>query len=424
MSRRRALNHKFEIIAVTSLVFALVSITQAFVGGKANIAQGSRSERLKISAAGFGIVKQNESQILLGLLPTAMRFTQQTLNEANAMLAKALKVHAKATSMEVIAVTSSKNQGQLLSTVIDQADDQAVAGCLGIPRLSFEEIATLGTSIFSLRDYSPKSKTCSGNEVQYRTLGNACSQTTEELFLRLYDQGLISMAFGATREEAFEMLQHARALAWTLHQCEPTLNPQGHVSLPSSYSLLYEWAIVRLLWRLKENGRLPMKELTPSEAAAFLALPDFMKLGKHATELPLEITLSAESCMPNPDAIAMALGTVTEASRVAATRNVGLECGPDDNGSEYFLYNWSDEPAVKDLNQSCCAKECELLMLTTRGNSGLDTCCRACNRANMCSSVKDNGAHEFDEAQEFADLSTVAKPGSMSMKPAFVSMVI
>lgn len=414
MIRQPAFDGKSLYIAVVSSFCALLLIVDVMFHEESIPSSHFNSVLTFERRANQSARRSNNLRFSEPLL-TRQIFLEQGKKEA---LTTALSIHTEALSKEVRRMATLSVHGHLLSTTVNPADSLNIKGCMNIPSLSLQEMTAVGSVLLSLRNYeSEASQICQGAEVQYDSLGDACKQSSEGLFLMLYNQGLVSMALGASREEAFETLQHCRALAWTLRQCEPALNPDGQVSLPTTYALLYRVSSILLLGRLKTSGRLPLVRLTAGAAAALKALPEFLELGKRAAATPLTSSLSHEACMPNSNAVPSALSVVSESRQPATARNSGMTCEPADDGAEYFLYEWSEEGGAIGLSQNCCAVECEILMKTTRGVAGIDACCRACNKAG-CGSDSDK------ESLSVARMSTITRPGSETMDTEIMSIVV
>lgn len=340
------------------------------------------------------------------------------LQDATDTLEKAGTFHNKSLSNIVQEILSLKSHGQLLTTLVDDIADVTAGRCIEVPRLTLKSLSPIGSLLFSISNYEPAPVSCAGVEVVYKVLGGACVHDPAVLFSRLYDQGLAGMALGADREEAFAPFQHARALAWTLRNCEPALNPSTKIALPHSYAVLYDLFAIRLLARLRHTGRLTDTESTEAQIASLSACSAIQKQKVAATTLALELSLLADEHLPSPAAVSTAIrisaGTATK--KIVQIAEEECNRGEDDN-SRYFLQRLRGKPPLTNSMQECCASECAALVAMTRMVGGLQTCCRGCNRFRC-------DASDSTETKALARASTVTRPGTSVSSPEIVSLVV
>lgn len=146
--------------------------------------------------------------------------------------------------------------------------------------------------------------------------GKCCRRPQAEFVGRYYDTAVAAMALGATREEAFAPLMHARILAYALEVCDPKLSfrlrksdesiaivvkrrtrglfrrtwkTEGTslASFPVAHEVLYELYNTMLIERIRSRGR--PRYLSDSQMKALRAAVFYEKMMASVTYVDLEL---------------------------------------------------------------------------------------------------------------------------------------
>lgn len=266
------------------------------------------------------------------------------------------------------------------------------------PALTMADVAKLAQQSFNVREFEPKVPPCkqSGKTVKcnYDT-GKCCQRPQVEFIGRYYDTAIAAMALGATKNEAFAPLIHARALAYTLEACDPDANYKGNfdqnkvafqsrhgnslatknwksaglslISFPQSYEVLYELYNTMLIERLKSRANTHF----PSHAQMDTLLAEVYYKKLFARVVPLELELDDALAFPSSsDFSAAGLKMVTSA-RIQTSRLLALN---NSHAMQYgnFYMNPTQRKSEKKEGQFSSLKPVSVYEKKSRSKQQMD----------------------------------------------------
>lgn len=339
--------------------------------------------------------------------------------------------------------------------------------CAEIPSLKLSDVRHLARESFGIPDFQISYPPCTGvafkTSCSYET-GKCCTRPQTEFVARYYDTAVSAMALGATREEAFAPLVHARVLAHTLQSCDPINNPVGastrwgylgrqlnfkipyrsgssvfytpwlitkfsFISFPVAYEVLYEVYNTMLIERVRSRGAVRL----PTDRQMKL-LSDAVYYKKAMARMaPICVKLNPDAMFPSSRdfrvaGLDMAISRMAEPSEPTAEDPSDADLHPSLRFSnsrirvyetssrawlwlDYSTCNWDEKgspyyPYIFQQNvesrwQGCCAKECRFMeQYGGTFSEGSVNCCSGCNRYS-CS------ANSFHAAKSLAKISAV-----------------
>lgn len=105
--------------------------------------------------------------------------------------------------------------------------------CVERPSLTLTQVRKMAQVSFGISDFQASLPLCDNGgqtiSCNYET-GKCCRRPQIEFMERYFDRAVATMALGATRDEAFAPLVHARVLAYVLETCDPQISFRGNVS--------------------------------------------------------------------------------------------------------------------------------------------------------------------------------------------------
>lgn len=355
--------------------------------------------------------------------------------------------------------------------------------CGDRPALTMADVTDLAKKSFNLTTFSPSIPPCNnGGQIvacSYDT-GSCCQRPQVEFIGRYYDTALAAMALGATKDEAFAPLTHARFLAFTLESCDPDINFEGDfelndlkfqarsgrrkktmtwsgtglslIALPPSYEVLYELYNTMLIERLRSR-----KMTSFPTQAQMKVLQDrvyYKKLIARIARMNLE--LRQDLVFPTPDDFAAAGLVMSTSARMqtppTARSNVqkaGTSANQDTNfvtrlslsdisvyerrtrrretlnidkcnhllqHQDFFQFKVTD--SVFNKYEACCANEC--YFMAKYGGSfsaGSANCCAGCNRASC-------QANNAVLAETMAQLGAIEAPSKSNAGAAEITITV
>lgn len=162
-------------------------------------------------------------------------------------------------------------------------EKSSVNTCAKRPSLRMSDVQDLARKSFGISNFVVSRPPCNdaGVLVNCAYGGRCCKRAQTEFIGRYYDTAVAAMALGATRDEAFAVLLHARALAYALQACDPrdhykgfssfndipyTVQENGNVitgvlsakdihviTFPRAYEVLYELYNTMLIERMRSR---------------------------------------------------------------------------------------------------------------------------------------------------------------------------
>lgn len=351
-----------------------------------------------------------------------------------------------------------KSRGGIIEE-FGELDRRQAHVCTTKPALQLSDVRRLARKSFGIPDFEVSYPPCSGvakrTSCSYET-GKCCTRPQTEFIARYYDTAVAAMALGATRDEAFAPLLHARILAYTLQSCDPKLSvngwtaantftyarsdsPSGYsewapfqlglISFPVAYEVLYELYNTMLIERMRSRGR---KRLPTDKEMR--ALNDAVYYKKMIARLaPLDRDLNPKAVFPDSGDF-RAAGLTMATSRMAKSSDTAVEnpnesevhpslrvtkasvslyetsshrwrtmsysgCNANLSDNPYYPYRF--QKSVWSRFQGCCAKECSFMARYGQTfSAGSANCCSGCNRY----SCEANG---LDVATYLAGISSV-----------------
>lgn len=320
-------------------------------------------------------------------------------------------------------------------------------------------MTALARKSFARPDFRPPVPRCNSRRyVTSRSYGRCCLQSGVSFFENMYDSGVAAMALGASRDEAFAPLLHARALARTLRVCEPGLvrkqfatfqlrfwnTPRQQtmgrrqskwidfIAFPRSYEILYEIYHTMLMERI----RIRRSPTYPSSAAMGRLFYKVRWQRQSAVLKPINNDRGLHSLLPRASRMLKLDTAMRSASFPDFNSTVRWTAGAKrvyERSSRRYKYvdgnmcqanvrpkyfPFVTSTTVYNRFETCCAHECNYLVKYGKiFGASRSNCCTGCNRF-RCQSNTRVVVHSL------ARDSTITSPGKVASGPVMVSMVV
>lgn len=376
----------------------------------------------------------------------------------------------------------SKKKGGIIEE-FGAFDKRQTYKCSKRPTLTVDDVRQVARMSFDIRNFQVSFPPCNGGGEWvncHYSGGKCCKRPQAEFIARYYDTAVAAMALGATHDEAFAPLVHARLLGYALMSCDPTLSlkklslynmatyvvREGNrvkkehltgwgtslISFPTSYEVLYELYNTMLIERIRSRRRVhipnhtQMKRLneklyykklaaclTPLDrdldrALTFPGIQDFnyagLQMATSSRLATLGRILGTDSAVGNSSDSGLhpALRFSDARFYVYATYSRKWElldnakCNTHKSGQPFYPYRFSER--VWSKFEGCCATECRFMALYGRTFSARSAnCCAGCNRYRC-------NANNYNIAAHLAKVTTIEVPNKVNSGPEKMTMTV